>query len=109
MDGADDLRRPPAQVGFENLAIVRAGFKHVPERTTLGIVHHKIEVRRRLERTQEVRGPLCARLARLQEYVALELRRALLHGASEMVASRSGSERTSCVLSANRFSVDLRT
>lgn len=51
VDSADDLRRPPAQVRFENFAIVWAGFEHVPERAALGVVHDEIEVRRCLERT----------------------------------------------------------
>lgn len=51
VDGAHYLRRPPAEVGLENLAVVRAGLEHVPESAALGIVHDEVEVGRRLECT----------------------------------------------------------
>ena len=81
VNGTDNLGRPPAQVGFENFAVVWAGLEYIPQSPAFGIVHHEVEVRGRLKSTQEMRCPLRLGLARSQEDVALTLRRALLHGA----------------------------
>jgi hypothetical protein len=52
MNRTDYLRGPPHEITLRDLSIVRAGLQYVPERPTLCIVHHEVEVCRCLECTQ---------------------------------------------------------
>lgn len=76
--GADDLRCPPRHVFLRDPAIERARLEDVPEGAALGVLHDEAEVRRRLERTEEMRRPHRRGRARKQQDIAFELRGTLL-------------------------------
>lgn len=62
-----------------------------------------------LERAEEMRGPVGVRFEGLEEYVALELGRALLEEYKLNSGGTGEIGHTSRVLYANCFSMDLRT
>lgn len=78
VDRTDDLWCPPSQILLQNLSIVWARFQKIPKSATLGEVHDKIQMRRRLKGTKKLRCPFSIRFSGLEKYIALEERKALL-------------------------------
>jgi hypothetical protein len=91
IERSHDLGCPPAHIRLGNPAGQRAGFKNVLEGASLGVVHHDVQVCRRLEGTEEVWGPGCRGLEGVQEDVAFDHGRAVLY--IRLLTRKIGKER----------------